>query len=532
MTRSRLLALAVVIGTLASGLATSAPALAQEPGPPRPVTWMAAGDSFSSGEGTTDPDEPCQRSRSAWARVAHESHLPAEKYDEPVFVACTGAHLDHLRGVQADMLGRSQVDQAHDEHDGRFDLVTFSLGGNDVDFGGTVKDCIGVDWRDASDWGLVLIGSQTGPIGRRLASGYAVGCDITEEEMKARIDERLVVNNDLAEELTYLAEEIVTPRGHVLVVGYPHLIEDAQRWPAWRRLSGRCSGVRASDVPRLRGATGYMNEKLKAITETARHDEVTFSFVDINGRVFETDGGRHGLCSETPWLNDIIDAALAGRLDRAFHPNDAGHAAEGEHVASRISGLDWTGLAPGYEDLTHERWGPIRFGMTLEEASDAGVQLSEVAIENETANFDFYEHFACGHFRVFDDDELVGNVMVNRDDDGVEQVGRATFTTDPALITDDEIARPPPLPGGLRFGISRDEVLDIARNQGWTTATQPAEYDGDFVDSIWLYPDGPNASRALRILVEHKGSQGVEPRGLIWLAAGVQDPVSYVEGCV
>lgn len=343
--RSPVMVVAVVATSLAGSFVRPATVGAQDSGPPRPVSWMAAGDSFASGEGTTDPEEPCQRGSNAWAMVAQRAHLPDDSYEEPVFVACTGAHLDHLRGTQADRLGRSQVDQAHDEHDGRFDLVTFSFGGNDVDFGGAIKDCVGAEWRDATDWGLVLAGrTVAGRPGGGFVYQLSVGCDITEEEMKTRIDDK--VEGDLAAELNYLAEEIVAPGGQVLVVGYPHLIEDAQAWPAWHRRSGRCSGVRASDVPRLRGATGYMNETLKTVTEAANHESVAFAFVDVNGQVFETDGGRHGLCSETPWLNDVIDAVLAGRLDRAFHPNDAGHAAMGKHVASRIGGLDWTGLAP------------------------------------------------------------------------------------------------------------------------------------------------------------------------------------------
>lgn len=128
------------------------------------------------------------------------------------------------------------------------------------------------------------------------------------------------------------------------MVGYPNLVEDPQRWPATQVVSGRCSGIRASDVGRLRGATGYMNQTLKVVTEEAEHESVTFRFVDINGQVYETNEGRHGLCSDDPWLNDALNALRARRIDRAFHPNDRGHAGMAKHLSTIIEGLNWMAL--------------------------------------------------------------------------------------------------------------------------------------------------------------------------------------------
>lgn len=338
-----MMAVAAVMAVIATGIiGPRATADAQGAAPPRPVSWMAAGDSYSSGEGTTGTTAPCQRSTKAWSLVAWRDNLSTDDYAEPEHVACTGAKLEHLRrSTQVGMAGLTQVEEAHRQHGGRFDLVTFSFGGNDIGFEEVLVDCMGLDWRDSRSWGAALLAGQ--PLASGAAHRLSAGCNVSEDELRSRIDN---VAEALADELVELADQDVTPGGQVIVAGYPNLFEDPGRWPVWRRVADWCSGIKASDVSFLRGIAGSFNQQLKAVTEAADHDSVSFSFVDVNGEVFETSDGNHGLCSDDPWLNDLIDGVAARRYQRAFHPNDAGHAAMGEHVADTISGLDWTELEP------------------------------------------------------------------------------------------------------------------------------------------------------------------------------------------
>jgi hypothetical protein len=63
-------------------------------GSPR-LRWLAAGDSYSPGEGSSHAAGPCAQARSAshvWAQVAYKDLGPyAHKFAPPQLVACTGA---------------------------------------------------------------------------------------------------------------------------------------------------------------------------------------------------------------------------------------------------------------------------------------------------------------------------------------------------------------------------------------------------------------------------------------------------------
>ncbi len=98
-----------------------------------PATYVALGDSFSSGDGISPAisgSGVCARSYAAYPElVTHEAHLA-----HLAFVACSGATISEV----AAQVSRSRPTLA------RSSLVTLSAGGNDLSFSGLVRACIGL----------------------------------------------------------------------------------------------------------------------------------------------------------------------------------------------------------------------------------------------------------------------------------------------------------------------------------------------------------------------------------------------------
>ena len=127
------------LGGAQSGAAGAAPSPA--------ITWLAAGDSYASGQGLPDPSGPCAQgtgkngSGSTWAITAAgllEQRGFAIADGAPDLVACTGAISDpfpHADGAPADKEPQWKSSMK------RYDLVSFSFGGDDIQFKSTITQC-------------------------------------------------------------------------------------------------------------------------------------------------------------------------------------------------------------------------------------------------------------------------------------------------------------------------------------------------------------------------------------------------------
>lgn len=358
----------VLGGIAASSSAPPAGAQDEDGKPPRPIRWLAAGDSYSSGEGLPNVAEPtCQRAdgsnesgSKAYAVVAEEVlNWPLEEPDGKRgfdFVACTGAVTQDLFD---DANGKKQWDPSNN---GRFDLVTFSFGGNDVQFAATLFRCLGfsVEGALAAASGVALPGSP-GPL-KSWTSG--AGCP-PEGEIRDRIDAMArgeVRIGDRAlpayeDFLRRVASDVATPGNNVVVIGYPALIEDPQFWPLVNQATGLCQGIRKRDALMLRGVAGYLNQTIGAAVEDVNAEainDVRFTFVDINTANGDVDPNnehlyepssrdRHNLCAAEPWLNGITTGVFGGdfRYLRSFHPTQEGHNAVGALITSHLKTLTW-----------------------------------------------------------------------------------------------------------------------------------------------------------------------------------------------
>ena len=297
-------------------LAAAAPATT----PAATRSWLAAGDSYSSGEGLPHATGPCAQALPGsgsedWADVARDrlaNALPG--LARPRLVACTGA--------SSSSFFTSQWTPAL----GRFDLVTFTFGGNDIGFSQILEQCIG----------LPGAGLPTDP-------GHNCPRDAL---VRARIASAL--ESPYRAFLARVADDAVVPGGNIVVLGYPEIVELPSFWPAG---TISCSLIGVADANEIRGLAGDFNATIGydvQVINAAHPNGAHLTFVDVNSgggagisrsdqNLFEpAAGARHNLCTTQPWMNGFstIDYGAG-----SFHPKQAGQDAMGALVAEVIPAL-------------------------------------------------------------------------------------------------------------------------------------------------------------------------------------------------
>ncbi|UQS22872.1 GDSL-type esterase/lipase family protein [Amycolatopsis thermalba] len=108
---------------------------------PAPRSYMALGDSFSSGEGVPPfvDDTACHRSALAYSRV--NALNPSLTLQLDKFVACSGAQTTHVLNGWNDA-DHSEPSQASVLSSGSPKVVTITIGGNDIGFANFAKACV------------------------------------------------------------------------------------------------------------------------------------------------------------------------------------------------------------------------------------------------------------------------------------------------------------------------------------------------------------------------------------------------------
>lgn len=220
-----------------------------------PLDYVALGDSYSSGTGTRDYfDEECGRSAKAFPRLLADG-LGAELD----FAACSGATTADLLATQLGSL------------DAETDLVTVTIGGNDIEWARAIKACIMplADCIDDIEASEVLV--QT--------------------ELPGLLDGAYTAIADRA------------PNADVYVLGYPRLFNGERA----------CSALKQPNVAeqlRLNEAADRLAEVLQ--NQAEEHD---FTYVDVR----ESFAG-HAICDDVAYLN-----GLAYPTGESYHPNALGH---------------------------------------------------------------------------------------------------------------------------------------------------------------------------------------------------------------
>jgi lysophospholipase L1-like esterase len=285
---SGLAAMGLALAALAAGAATAfggpppdsppsspptsaPPSPPSPPTPPTPRTYVALGDSYAAGTGTSAPADACERTANAYPAL----FAAAQKVPSFTSVACGGARV-------ADVSGKQVPSLSHEA-----DLVTLTVGGNDVGFGAIGAGCV---------------------------RGTPAQCRATVGRGEA------LIRDELPARLNGLLGRIraVAPYARVVVLGYPRLFDAA-----------RCAQLGA---PFDAGNLAQVNRVIDRLAEVtaASAARAGAQFVDMRAAF-----AGHEACAQDSWINLLTPKG-------ALHPNDKGHQA---HLAELGRAL--TGPPPG-----------------------------------------------------------------------------------------------------------------------------------------------------------------------------------------
>jgi lysophospholipase L1-like esterase len=283
--------------------------------PPAP-TYVAMGDSYSSGEGNapfmseTDVDgiNECHRSNQAYPQLLQND--PDLETGHMQFVACSGATTSHVRngGTYDNHYGEGpQMDALS----GDIEVVTLTVGGNDVGFKDFVTGC------------AIALCTQ----------GTSAYTDITDNINSTEFSDNL--------HSTYL--EILTNalNADLYIINYPYVVKE--------KPNDGCDVFEpnlSSNDAAAEQVTSLLNAAIYDVYEDLKNDSYyaaytdRLHFVDVNlqGSPFE----GHDLCPDgtyptylAPYFYDH-DAVLYFGDPRAFHPNVAGQAAYKQIIKEKI----------------------------------------------------------------------------------------------------------------------------------------------------------------------------------------------------
>jgi lysophospholipase L1-like esterase len=214
------------------------------PAAPAAAPYVALGDSYSSGTGTSayGLSPRCQRSRFAYPALVAKRRSNLKL----VFAACAGATTDDVLLDQVSRLNAATR------------LVTITIGGNDVGFVEVLATC-------------AQSRSGSGACGSAIERG------------------RTSIRRTLPAKLDAVYSEIRqrAPDARVIVLGYPRLFTRPG-----------CGSVGAAEAPRLNRAATLLRDTVRGRVKAAG---AGFSFRDAIP-AFE----GHGICAGSPWINGIV----------------------------------------------------------------------------------------------------------------------------------------------------------------------------------------------------------------------------------
>jgi lysophospholipase L1-like esterase len=282
-----LVALVASVGCSGGGSSRSSTHEADE----KDVVYVSLGDSYSSGEGAPpyldDARDPksCQRSEHSWtARLADD----APRVRSYVQRACSSATTAYLTGPWTARHLPAQIPTAPDP---KVTLVTLTIGGNDMGFGGLVTECYVLDCSGVPTSGLFALGLQQ-------------------------------LSNRLGTTL-YPALRRAYPNAQIVHVGYPRLTP-----AAGTKVTG-CPWLTTGEQAAAERMVTLIDATLRAAarrSETAGGANV--AYLDLTNAL-----RGHELCSGSSWLRPVTLGGAA-----AAHPTAAGQKAM-ERVVLRDLGL-------------------------------------------------------------------------------------------------------------------------------------------------------------------------------------------------
>jgi lysophospholipase L1-like esterase len=258
--------------------------------PAKQVVYVSLGDSYASGEGAPpyhdDAANPksCQRSDVGWSSLLAKDVPRVESY---TLVACSSATTAYMTGPWTSRHLPAQIPTAPDP---KVTLVTFTIGGNDMGFGGIVANCFLLDCSSVPTNGLFTAGLAQ--LQDHLANGV------------------------------YPALRAAYPNARIVHVGYPRLT------PAPGRGVKDCAWLSTKEQAAADQLVRLVDTTIRTTTrQSSSAGGAKVQYLDL------TDALRgHELCTASPWLNPVGINAQA-----AAHPNAAGQRAIERAVAHRLA---------------------------------------------------------------------------------------------------------------------------------------------------------------------------------------------------
>lgn len=256
--------LPALIGSLLLVLASPVYAGAED------VDMVGLGDSYAAGVGSRsyDPDSgACQRSSYGYA-AQDAARIGANL----TFVACSGATTANVMADQIDSVEAGT------------DVVTLTVGGNDIGFVPVLTECAQPFWSS--------------------------NCNGAIDTAEAKI------RDELPGALDTVYSEISSraPDATVVVTGYPHLFmgEDCNA----------ATFFSPAEEERLNATADLLNATIRAEAE-----EHGFTFVDPTDAFI-----GHAVCDDDAWIN-----GFSNPVSDSYHPNAAGHTAYADLVEGYLA---------------------------------------------------------------------------------------------------------------------------------------------------------------------------------------------------
>lgn len=292
--------------------------------PPPSDEYVAMGDSYASGEGSfsyLSEKGSCYRATEGYA----EQLAAATGYSLD-FAACGGSTIGNLiEGGKAQIRGVGADTK----------LITLSVGGDDVGFSHVLESCIGgfkskggpgCGERDESDAQTALGWLETGRApGTYNLPGIKSGTSSATPTTKNKV--RLPGLSELYEEIV----DAAAPGAHLIVVGYPYLMESEPSYGIGSYSScqvGTLLGVFKykiveSDIEWIDARTAELDEIIEeAVDAAAAHTGADITYVDprlpfLGGSI--CDGAEYDL------INALLFATSKFKdKPESFHPTQAG----------------------------------------------------------------------------------------------------------------------------------------------------------------------------------------------------------------
>jgi len=272
---------------LSALLALASPASAAEP-----ISYVALGDSFSSGEGNGPFDGPCHRAQESGS--AYPQMLPSlvGYLAQPLFRACTGATIADVLRLPQSSRGNQRIQLEYVNP--ATELVTLTIGGNDLGFSKIVFACL-----------------------RRR------NCTKHDDLVNGVEDDMAAIKAQLVNAYTRIRERM-SPSGMLVVAGYPRL---------FRKSEGRCGFFfSAEETAWINSLVIRGNRRIAEAVRASRTRSGNVAYVDVS----ESFAG-HELCGdEDPYLHKIQLAFSRGLVKGSYHPNADGQAAYARAFATLL----------------------------------------------------------------------------------------------------------------------------------------------------------------------------------------------------